>query len=359
MRIHEILNEAKLAFSAAQLQQAVMNSEFGVIYLTMTGDGTIHLGDKWLARGDKTDPEYHADSSARRALKMSLLPAKKQLDFRNGSVGENLRPKVQQALRSLRDAGIIDSSWTIRTTRGASGYAIDMDDDGYRRSTWKEFPNPIDMQGLDALADKAIRLSPVTQHLVFYHGTSSLDWMTIQRVGLHPLGKGSNLQHGTESRAKHEGNAGVLYLAGSMEKALSYAKTRVEDWNRRKHGSPYIHNQDNDPVVLSVTIPDPARLVADDDAVNEIARSIARKIWQSKSSAEQQQIMANLSKAKGFVVKDPSVGQMLWRETDDGFAEIMARLPKQIFSRWRASLLRNNQVGYRGIIPPKFIRRVL
>jgi hypothetical protein len=359
MRYFELLTEAKLTFSKADFDQAVAKSEFDVISLTMTGNGELHIGDKWHARGNTDDPEYHPDASGRRSIKITVLPKNKKIEIRKGSAGNTLQPKVQQALRALRDAGIIDNTWTIKTAKEASGYFPKLDADGYISKPWSSIPNEVDAQGLNALVDKAIRLSPESKNLVFYHGTSSIDWEKIQKVGLHPLGYGSNTQHGSESRGKHEGNAKVLYLAGSMDKALSYAKTRVDDWNIKKNKSAYIQIQDNEPVVLAVHVPDPVKLVADDDAVNDIARKISYRIWKEKSPEEQKHIMAELSAKHGFNVKDPTTGQMLWRETDAGFAAIMAKLPKSVYAAWRASLSRNDQVGYRGIIPPKFLKRII
>lgn len=353
MRFHEIINEAKLTFTSADFQKAADESEYHVVHITMTGDGALHIGERWHARGDKNDPEYHPDAGWRRSLKITLWAKTKTIDIRSGSVGENLKPKVQQAIRSLRDAGIVDNTWTIKTARQAAYY----NDEG----KYTYLPNTVDEKGIDALTDKMLRLSPVTKDMILYHGTSTMDWTKIQKVGLHPLGYGTNTQYGSESRFKHEGNTKVLYLAGTPDKAMNYAKTRVTDWNIKLRKSEYITAQDgsNDPVILQVQVPDVGRLVADDDIVNELARKIARKLWAAKTPEDQQAIMAELSKQRGFEVKDPSVGMMLWRETDEGFAEIFAKVPPRIFKAWKASLNRENQVGYRGIIPPKFIKRIL
>jgi hypothetical protein len=349
MRYHEILTEAKLTFSLADFEKASEESEFGVVYITMTGDGSLHLGEKWHARGDTNDPEYHPDASWRRSIKITLIPKKKEIQFREGSVGESLKPKVQQALRTLRDKNIIDNTWKITTTRQAAQNV---------GNKFVHYTNPIDEKGLDALTDKALRLTNITKDMVFYHGTSTLDFEKIKKVGLHPLGYGSNTQYGSESRGKHEGNNKVLYLAGSVSKALDYAKLRVADWNKKLHGSEYIYDQNNDAIVLAVQIPDPARLVADDDAVNEVARRVASSIWKNKSKEDREAICNKLSQEKGFKVNNDS-GEFLWRETEEGFAEIMSKIPSRIFKTWKASLQRRDQVGYKGIIPPKFIKKVI
>lgn len=352
MRAYEILLEAKLTFTKQDFDKAA-EGEFGVVYLTMTGDGSLHIGEKWHARGDKSDPEYHPDANWRRSIKITLVPKNKEIQFRQGSVGETLKPKVQQALRSLRDAGIINSTWKIRTAMEASGYV-----DG----KFTKFDNEVDKKTLDELVDKAIRLSPITKNIVLYHGTSSIDWEKIQKVGLHPLGYGSNKHFGSESRAKHEGNTKILYLAASEQKAMDYAKSRVDDQNRKENGSSYIYSHGNEPVVLAVHVPDPNKLVADDDLVNGVARNIARKLWKAKSKEEKDQFIASLVAKQKLGQKtgfSGDVAEMYWRESDEGFAEIMAELPSSIFKAWKASLTRENQVGYKGIIPPKFIRRVI
>lgn len=352
MLIRELLSEAMVTFTPQDLAKATAESKYGVIYLTMTGNGEIHIGALQQASNPRNLPDdpVHDDVSWRRKVEMTVQPSKKELDFRMGSVGESLKPKVQQALRALRDAGIIDNTWTIKTTRQASGYV---------QGTFTNFPNPVDERGLDALADKAIRLTAVTKDIVLYHGTSLRDWEQIQRVGLHPLGFGTNNQHGSESRGKHEGNTKVLYLAGTQDKALDYAKLRLADQNRKRSGNEHIKDYDNEAVVLAVHVPDPGKLVADDDVVNRMARDISRKLWKAKPPEEKQAIMAQVGQQRGFEVKDTTVGEMLWRETDAGFAEIFRLIPPAIFKTWKSSLFRENQVGYKGFIPPKFIKRVM
>ena len=347
MRFVELL-EAKVTFTAADVDKAGAESEHGVIYFTMTGNGEIHM--KELYPSNRHNLADHPDVSWRRSLKMTVQPKEKKINFYQGSAGESLKPKVQQALRALRDAGIIDDTWHIETTHETGYYPPESSKFTYKR-------NPVDEKGLDHLADKAIRLSSVTQNLVLYHGTSMIDWEKIQKVGLHPLGFGSNTMHGPESRSKHEGNAKVLYLAGSIQKAYSYGKLRVDFWNTKKHGSPHIYGRDNDVVVLAVQIPDIGKLVVDDDVVIRMAQNIARKLWKTKSIEERQRIATEIGLQRGFNPSD-DVAQLLWRETEQGFTEIFAKIPPRIFKTWKSSLFRENQVGYKGFIPPKFLKRV-
>lgn len=347
MRYTELLTEAKVRFTKQQLEQAVAESEFNVIYLTMLQNGDIVIGDAW-DRNDRANPASHP----RHSVKMTvwLQPDRKELSFREGSHGEYLLPRIQQSLQALRDAGIIDDSWKI-STRSSYGY-YPADDNKYRT-----LPEPLDDKSLDQLADKAIRLSPVTRNLIFYHGTSGTEWQRIQKVGLHPLFMGSNQQRGGESRGKYESNERVLYLASSVDKALQYAKNRSHSNNYRLHGSSYISTDNNEPVVLQVQIPDPAKLVADDDLIIQLAQRISRRLWYGKSQEERQRITHEINLKQNLNV-DADTAQLLWRE-GDGFSEIMQRLPKRAFGLWLASLKRNNQVGYRGIIPPRFIKLIV
>jgi hypothetical protein len=349
MRYLELLTEANLTFTPADIAKAAAENEYHVVYLTMAGDGQIYIGD--FIKSFSEPQGQRPDVSYKRALRITLLPGEKRISISRGAVGENLKPKVQQALRSLRDGGIIDASWRLETARGPGRY-VD--------SKYTNEPNPVDQKTLDELVDKAIRLSPVTQNLVLYHGTSSVDWVKIQRVGLHPLNFGTNTEHGFESRGKHDGNTKVLYLAGTLEKAYDYAKTRAEGQQREYRKVQDWKSVDSTvPVVLAVHVPDPARLVADDDVVNAMARSIGYKLWKAKPPEDQERIGREMAAQGRYSGTDPTVIGMLWRETTEGFAEIMARLPPRVFQVWLASLKRENQVGYKGFIPPKFLKRVM
>jgi hypothetical protein len=339
MRYRDILIEAQVKFTKAQLEQVSADDEYHVVTLTMQPNGDIVIGDEWGRRRNtvRITVSWQADG--------------KELSFYEGSHGEHLRPRVQQAIRALRDAGIIDATWKVTTRRGYGYYPPDS-------HTYRHTEEPIDLKGLDQLADQALRLSPVSQNLVFYHGTSGLEWRRIQRVGLVPLFVGSNAQHGAESRGKHAGNERVLYLASTVEKALQYAKTRAESNQRRLGGYGSDTNDATTVIVLRVQIPDPARLVADDDLIIRLAQRISRRLWQAKSPEERQQITDQINQQRKLRL-DRDTAELVWRESPEGFAMIMQRMPKRAFSLWLDSLKRNSQVGYRGIIPPKFITPIL
>jgi hypothetical protein len=65
-----------------------------------------------------------------------------------------------------------------------------------------------------------------------------------------------------------------------------------------------------------------------------------------------------LSMKRGFEVKDPSTGRMLWRDTDEGFNQILSKLNPRIYKAWLASMLRTDQVAYKGFIPLRFIKEI-
>ena len=109
-------------------------------------------------------------------------------------------------------------------------------------------------------------------------------------------------QHGFESRAKHDGNQKVLYLATDMRQAKQYADTRVTGQERKLQALPYRDRPDVEPVILRVTIPDPHNLVADDDAANSVIRKISYSLWKKKPREEQDRIMAELSQRQGWKV---------------------------------------------------------
>lgn len=332
------LAEARIHFTPEDIAAKVQDPDsYTAVSLYVTRQGDIHMG--YTPRG----------MTNRHALSFTLWPNEKRIDASYHVAGDKLEPLIQQAIGSLKAEGIIDDTWTVRTTGGVGRYV-----QGEYRTT-KE---PAEALPLDHWLDQSNRLDNRIETITLYHGTSSLDWEKIQRVGLVPLFHGANQQHGYESRAKHEGNQKVLYLATDMRQAKQYADTRVTGQELKLRDLPYRDRPFVEPVILRVTIPDPHNLVADDDAANSMIRKIGYSLWKKKPREEQDRIMAELSSRQGWKVDDPSLGQMLWRETDAGWNEIQARMPRRVFRAWLASLRRYQQVGYRGVIPPKFIERV-
>ena len=272
-----------------------------------------------------------------------------------------LTPATQKILKKLKDEGIIDNTWEIESGRS---YHVKPE-----KTEFDFFLNP-----------KNTLTQAFNGKLTMYHGTSSEDYDKIKTKGLVPLYHGSNVQPGFESRFKHEKNTKVLYLTSDISAAEQYAITRCDSLGReyKKKGASVIpglssfegfHVKMDDgkykniyPVVLSVTIPDIKNLVADDDYINDFARKIADEIWEKKPEEEKTRIIDKLKKERTDLTpdwkgwRDPTHQVMLWRETEEGFSEILSKMPKSRYSEWLKSLVEKSQLGYRGVIPPKFIQ---
>jgi hypothetical protein len=329
--------EAKIPFTAADVMKAAGDGDYVPMWIDFNGN--VHL-------------EFQSERSPR-AEKINLRPKAKQIELRSrGFSGGHVWPRLQQLLRSLMDKGIIDATWTVNG--GSIGRYVDR--------TFESKPEEINARTAGELAQKSSRLTPVTEDLIFYHGTSELDWESIKRVGLHPLGS-KYVKGAYESRAKHELNKDLIYLASSMQGAWDYAKTRTRSMMKQEMPGKYELFKNSPecdwpmkPVVLRVKIPDIAKLRSDDDAANQIMRKWADILWNKKSKEEQARLIASMSKDRGFDVK--SFPAFVWRETDAGFSEIMNRVPKRVWMKWLASIRRYQQVGYKGYILPKFLEPI-
>lgn len=286
--------------------------------------------------------------------KIFITPDDKTIMF--DMIGDKVKSAHKKLIKFLVSNGIIDDTWTVKGGREIGEYL----DFKYTYFTDPDMPKTV------RDVDKLQTISPAMENITLYHGTSEDDWEKIQKAGaLYPLFMGSNKEHGYESRAKHPYNKDLLYLATNARKAWDYALMRAKGGNRRLDPKLWSSMQHSDkqrwtirPVLLRVTVPDITRLRADDDVVNAKMRNIADKLWNKKSPEEQQQIMIDLSQQRGFVVKDPSIADMLWRETDDAWPQILAKLNPKIYRAWLASILRTEQVSYKGFIPLRFIKEV-
>ena len=320
----------KFAESVDSIKEKTKTEDGFIVYLTSDGNITTEPGDKTTTAN------------------LILFP-EKRLRMR-GNIGNRMDANYQKLYKALLQSGIIDKTWTL------SGSITDTNDT-------KDF---------DFLADPKNTITHNPQgNFVLYHGTSSLDWEKIKRKGLLPLFHGGNDNAGYESRFKAEHNKKVLYLASTLDGARGYAGTRCSSLERdadkaktlvgmKGHGWPVgIRNNDKVeelyPVVLEVTVPDLSLLVADDDHVNQLARDIAREIWAKKPEEERIKIATELFNDPK---RDPSVVCMLWRESPAGFAEIMKSVPTKVYTEWFESIKNQNQVGYRGVIMPKFLKLV-
>lgn len=310
----------------------------------MDGNGVIHDSD--IDRQPRQGKAYTS---------ISLHPESKTIFLTPKPLGGKITPRTQQILDALHKAKAIDDSWHISMSSAGR----------YENHTWKETDDPHVAKQTSQWAEQESRLTPAIKSITLFHGTSTADWERIQKVGLLSLDK-SGTGHSRESRAKHNKNAGVVYLAGDIGVAMRYAESRVEALKKKIRGV--------GPVVIQVEVPDISRLVSDDDAVNNVARKVSRKLWEKKTPEWKQDFFTR-NKPRYYatmfgtldisdmsveaIMKEDSLAMDLWRESEEGFNEIMSRLPDRLWEAWLASLRKTDQVGYRGIIPPKFLKRIV
>lgn len=223
-------------------------------------------------------------------------------------------------------------------------------------------PGDIESKTVNDIANPSSRLTAITKDLVFFHGTSTEDWESIKKIGLHSLGS-KYVKGGFESRGKYDLNKDIIYLATKIDGAYHYAKTRSADVMRQKMPEEWKWmqydsecNRPIKPIVIRVRIPDVGKLRSDDDAVAGIMRKLAGRIWDAKPKEEQDRIIKELSAKTGLDVKQFPAS--IWRESDDGFREILNRMPQKAWKAWIASIKRHNQVGYSGFIPPSFLEPI-
>ena len=310
---------------------------------TLRDNKTLYL---YVDQQHKVQIDYVKPIKGKRLTSVTLHPAGKEIrvDSTDGTIGNKVQPITQQLLKFLEGEKLIDKTWNVLTN----------DYSKYVGNDFKTFQSKY--KDFNFLTDPRNRISDNMKDIVLYHGTSDQDWEKIQKQGLFPLLQGPNKEGGFESRHKHEGNENVLYLTGDLHKAQDYAKARVSSLQlKAKKAGQFITRE---PVILEVKIPDPRKLVADDDIVNGVAREQSRKLWDKKPEEEKKRLMAELTKKMGWEIKDDSTATIVWRETDEGFNEIMNTIPKQIYKAWKASLKRTNQVGYKGKIPPSYITKL-
>lgn len=309
-------------------------------------NGQIQIG--WPEKSDNISISRYLKSEKN---KIRLL---KDKSIHLETIGDKIKSSQKKIIKFLMDNNIIDNTWKIE------GKNIKE----YLGREFTSFTDPYAPKNVSDI-NKLDTISPNIKNIVLYHGTSEYDWDNIKKSGaLYPLFKGSNKQYGYESRFKHEHNKDFIYLATTIDKAWDYAKARARSINQTKDKDwKYTQGSGTEnwmirPVLLRVEIPDVSNLRADDDIANEKMRNIARNLWDKKSSDEKQEIMQQLSRQKGWEITDPSVGQMIWRDTDEAFPVILNKLNPKIFNTWLASMLRQDQVAYKGIIPIKFIKEI-
>jgi len=331
-----------LSFSIEDLKSAFAKDSYAVV--TLLSNGKLILG--------------YPEGDVPFVTKISLNPKTKTFHIK--AVGNKVTPRDQAILNTLKNKGMIDSSWKASTQGGFDKISEELEDFDFATDPRNSFSRKL------------------LSKFKLYHGTTNIDYEKIKKTGLISLDK-SGARPGFESRVKHEGNAGVLYLASTFDSALAYAKTRsssLKNGLAKKAGYQILNELDMPfvlrnpetkeilkiyPIVLEVTVPDMARLVADDDHINDKAREIAREMFDN-FTPEEIEDARKLAAADRPDLKDwlnePSKIQMIWRETSNGFAAIMKKVPDKLYHEWFESLERNGQVGYKGIITPKFLKKM-
>lgn len=316
--------------------------------------------------GPNIGTDWHLNKASWRDKKNSInIILSKQKDgniIKLRTYGHLLTPSGLDALKTLKDSGIIDDTWKIDPNFVQPKEYIDDKYTSFQGGLHGQNPT------VGSMINRPVFSKDISSNdLVLWHGTSSKDWEQIQRDGkLVPLFHGNNQQYGYQSRVKHKYNADHLYLATNEDIAWEFAKDRSRDQNRLsdKESWKYIQHDGPSkwpikPVLLKVKVPNIANLRSDDDPINDILRNVADRIWDKKTDEEKEQIAQYLRKKTGMDLKDPSVTKMIWREDDDtGWPEIEKRIPSRAYKAWIASIKRKGHVAYKGAIPIEYIQEV-
>jgi len=338
--------------SALDAQYASSNAEHG------WQTATVWMDRGGILRVDSTTPNGPDRQTGLRAS-VNLWPETKQIDpgYRNRPTGNTVSPAMHQLVAALLKAGWVDATWSIR------GETISY----YLGGTYSYRANPL----APSLADwhKVIRFDATTINLQLFHGTSSLELPAILQNGMRSLGsRGGTGQASVNTRLRADWNKEHTYLATKLEGAWGYAKHRALDMWRKTNRSGYEYGQYREweqwevqPVVLIVTVPDMSRLRADDDIIITAIKKRAEALWgkMSAEAREDQKAMMRqwFPKHAGFQIKENDMSAWYWVMTDAGMQTVMDSMPmERLAAAWKASIRRNDQVAYAGVIPPSHLK---
>lgn len=151
-----------------------------------------------------------------------------------------------------------------------------------------------------------------------YHGTTDKHLGEIMRRGLMPQETPHSIMRGNNSTIS-DYTIHNVYLTDDPNLAMMYAKSQAR-------------HQGGNPIVFSVGIPDPYKLVADDDHILDIAKK-KMKSYIDKNYDD--------DKAMSGDYKPPLI---------DDFVEQISK--EELFTR---SLKQTDSLGYKGRIPASFI----
>lgn len=329
-----------------EFDAAVARSEYKIIDIYMDRGGKVFIDDREVATSIP-DPK---DVSARITL-----------DFNNNKVriyqtkvhGNKIEAGTQQLLSAILKNGIINTSWKVDFG----------DTEGWYKNS-KYVHTAGAYQNLPPNFWKRNTRIDVGENLTMYHGTSEKELPTILKYGLRPLGM-KHTERGAESRVRLEENTDFLYLAGTFMGAMNYAKTKAR-WNMRSEDPTkysWVEHWEWErwfikPVVLLVRIPDFTKLRSDDDRVISLIKDKAYKLWEIISPEEkekQKEMSAKWYQERGIKYTPNDISPYTWVTSDNGLDFVLKQFDKSEWNNWKKSLEDNNQIGYKGIIPPSHI----
>lgn len=341
-----IISEA-FAPSKADFEQALAKSEYKILTVRMDKKGIIYIDDPVSYKSPVENTEIKS------SLKLNYDDNEIDI-YRTKLHGNKIDAGTQQLISALLKAGVIDSSWKTSFS-DESGYYL-QGQYSYKKG---------DYEGLPPNFWKRNTRVDLGENLILYHGTSDLELPTIMKYGLRPLGMGHTVA-GHETRLRVEDNKDTLYLAGIFDDAFGYAKTKARSNMRRLDKTQYQYVEHSEwerwfikPVVLSVRVPDFTRLRSDDDRIIQLIKEKATKLWNSMP-ADQKQMEQELSvkwfKEQGMTYDPEQIESYLWTISQNGFEKAIKLIGKEEWSDWKSSLKSHNQIGYKGVIPPQYIR---
>jgi len=277
------------------------------------------------------------------------------VEIRGGVVGNRIRSGDQQLLQQLKKENIIDSSWKVSFR----------DDEGmYKRGEYTHVYGTFEKLPV-SFWTRNTRIN-LGENLVLYHGTSSEDLPTIMKYGLQPLGR-KFTRSGSATRIRTEENKDFIYLATDFRTAYRYAKDKASDHMRRLHIKKWSYLQykeveywDIKPVVLEVTLPDFTKLRSDDDRVIRLIKNKSDELWKQFSEEQRnnqwEQTKIWFQKNAGFTPKETDKSSFYWIMSDNGLQYVMPRFDKNEWDNWKASVKADQQVAYKGSIPPQYLK---
>jgi hypothetical protein len=316
--------------------------------LVDTEKKTVSLDSTWK----ENNPRRPGDKPGSQRKSPTYVIPSGNVAFTQGSLG------LQKLLSFLKSAD----------SRVTSDFKIISPDDKYKNKTLGQVAS--------ATRNIDLALKP-TGSITAYHGTSLKKWEQIQKSGLNP-GK-SDQAYSDLVKGYSEKN---VYLTFDPHDAENYA-TRAAVWDN------------SDAVVLKVEVPDPAKIIPDEDSfqwfhldreytLTQTPRRERKSAWSEEEwryvdkfsdptpgktitlQKEQhpKRIMqlvrlANRSMTGEYYAKDideaPDFGSE-W-EKDDEFVALMKDINKKFMGFLNRSLKNLEAFAYRGRIPPKFIKK--